>query len=357
MENNKNIYTQGTRTELESALDSESIRITAYLRADAKAPLLVYVEDTIDIPFWTELFQCVKEKYSEINITTLKERAASGKAEINGNGNALIATGKDALLQVQGLGAHKVVAIDRDYDGLIDDYHTYTNEVRNNKYVIPTTYYSIENHIVSPMAINACLQHIIGTEHDYATEYQSVLEKFNKLLDPILLLLLVCIESHIHHGGRILYKMKNLSSDISDFNNKQDNATIDNCRQKISLHCGGLMATRKLDIERMKARLVAISKYPNALWKVVKGHTLYAFVYGYMLQIVKNVFDMKKSAIYTQYGHGDNAEEKIKKLQEQMFAPYGDLRACVYYTCYNRPTIDYLDIGILKIIDKIKNIH
>ena len=35
----------GTRTELAHALDSWAIRATAYLRADTKAPLLVYVED------------------------------------------------------------------------------------------------------------------------------------------------------------------------------------------------------------------------------------------------------------------------------------------------------------------------
>lgn len=353
----QSIYMAETRTELGHALDSKAIRTTAYLRAEAKAPLLVYVEDSLDIPFWSELFQCISERYSDIHVTTLKEGAASGIAEINCNGNTLTATGKDALMQVQGLGAHKVVAVDRDFDGLIDNYHAYTDKVRNNQYVISTTYYSIENHIVSPMAVNACLHHILGNENDYAAEYQSVLDKFNDLLDPILLLLLACVEHHILHGGRIPYKTKNLASDLSDINNKQDEATILNCRQKITSHCGGLLISKATEIEQKKTRLISCSKYPSDLWKVVKGHTLYAFVYGYMQHIVKNVFNEKESEIYTQFGHGNKAEEKIKKLKEQMFAPYGDLRACVYYTCYSRPTIDYSDTGIIKILDKIKNIH
>ena len=346
----------GTRTELGHALDSWAIRATAYLRADTKAPLLVYVEDREDIPFWRELFQCISEKYSEINITTLKEIAASSKPEVNCDGDVLRATGKDALMQVQGLGPHKVVAVDRDFDGLIDNYHTYTNRVRDDQYVIATTYYAIENHLVSPLAVNACLQHIIGDKNDYATEYQSILTKFNDLLDPILLLLLVCIEHHILHGGRIPYKTKNLASDLSEFINKQDDAKIGICRQKITSHCGGLLATKASDINEIKNRLTICSKYPDALWKVVKGHTLYAFVYSYMQQTVKNVFDTKKSAIYSQYGHGEEADAKIKELQEHMFSSYRDLRTCVYYYAYDNPTIDYNDTGIVKILEKIKNI-
>lgn len=354
--NAQNIYMTGTRTDLRRALDSKVIRTTAYLRADTKASLLVYVEDREDIPFWRELFQCISEKYSEINITTLKEIAASSKPEVNCVGNALTATGKDALMQVQGLGPHKVVAVDRDFDGLIDNYHTYTNRVRDDQYVIATTYYAIENHLVSPLAVNACLQHIIGDKNDYATEYQSILTKFNDLLDPILLLLLVCIEHHILHGGRIPYKTKNLASDLSEFINKQDDARIGICRQKITSHCGGLLATKASDIKEIKNRLTICSKYPDALWKVVKGHTLYAFVYSYMQQTVKNVFDTKKSAIYSQYGHGEEADAKIKELQEQMFSSYRDLKTCVYYYAYDNPTIDYSDTGIVKILEKIKNI-
>lgn len=354
--NAQNIYMTGTRTDLRRALDSWAIRATAYLRADTKAPLLVYVEDREDIPFWRELFQCISEKYSEINITTLKEIAASSKPEVNCDGDVLSATGKDALMCVQGLGTNKVVAVDRDLDGLIDNYHTYTDRVRNDKYVISTTYYAIENHIVSPAAINAYLCHIIGAANDYSSDYQSALARFNQLLDPILLLSLVCIEHHALYGGRIPYKMKNLASDIANMNNKYDEQTILNCRQKITSHCGTLLATNALDIETIKTRLVASSKYPDALWKIVKGHTLYAFVYGYMRQIVKKIFETKEFAIYSQYGHGEEADAKIKELQEQMFSSYGDLRTCVYYYAYDNPTIDYNDTGIVKIIEKIKNI-
>ena len=352
----QNIYMTRTRTELSRALDSRAIHTTAYLRADAKAPLLVYVEDSVDIPFWTELFQCIRERYSEINVTTLKEKAVSGIPERDSDGNELTATGKDALMKVIGLGANKVVAVDRDFDGIITNYHVYSGRIKNDPYVISTTYYAIENHIVSPKAINIYVRKITGEKKDYTLEYQSILTKYNNLLDPILLLQLVCAEEHVIHGGSMPYKQKSLSMDISCINNKHDDATFQNCKNKISSTRGSIVTTKATEIEIIKTRLVNCSKYPNALWKVVQGHTLYAFVYGYMRRIIKGVYDSKESTIYANCGRGKEANETIKTLQEQMFTPYGDLRACAFLYAYDNPEIDYSDEGIVKIINKIKNI-
>ena len=119
---------------------------------------------------------------------------------------------------------------------------------------------------------------------------------------------------------------------------------------------GSLIAAKKTEIERMKNRLINYSKYPNALWKVVQGHTLYAFVYGYMRRIIQGIYEIKELAIYTKYGYGKESGTKIRELQEQMFAPYKDLRSCAFHYAYDNPEIDYSDEGIIKIINKIKNI-
>ena len=60
--------------------------------------------------------------------------------------------------------------------------------------------------------------------------------------------------------------------------------------------------------------------------------------------------------IYANCGRGKETNETIKTLQEQMFTPYGDLRACAFLYAYDNPEIDYSDEGIVKIINKIKNI-
>lgn len=357
MATTKKIYMTYKRTELGSALDSDVIRAISYLRADAKAPLLVYVEDPEDIPFWQLLFKHIENRYSEINVTTLKERAISGEPELDDDGQEMLATGKDILMKVIGLGANKVIAIDRDYDGLIDNYHTYTNMVRTSPYVITTTYYSMENHIISPKAVNMYLQRIIGTEKDYETEFQSLLTKYNSTLDPALLLLLVCIERHLVRNEPLQYTISGLANDMSDLNNKQDDATICKCRNAIQCNRGALIAAYDSDIQRMKERLSVHAKYPDSLWKIVQGHTLYAFANNYMSQIVKNYVEVKVSELHATYGHGDETDGKIYELKSRVYAPYATYSDCAYYFPYNNPEIDFADDGIVKIIRKIENIH
>lgn len=352
----KNIYLSYTRTDLGGALNSNAIRLTQYLRETAKAPLLVYVEDPEDIPFWQLLFKRIEDRYSEINVTTLKERAVSGEPELDEEGQEMVATGKDILMKVKGLGSNKVIAIDRDYDGLIDNYHSYTNVVRTSPYVIATTYYSMENHIISPKAVNTYLQRIIGSEKDYEAEFQSLLAKYNSTLDPALLLLLVCIERHIVRHEPIQYTISGLASDMTELNNKQDDATICKCQNAIQHNRGGLIAAYSSDIQSMKERLREHGKYPDSLWKIVQGHTLYAFASNYMSQRVKNYVDAKVSELHATYGHGDETNAKADELRSRIYAPYTTNSECAFYFPYYHPEIDFADDGIRKIIDKIKNI-
>ena len=351
------LYNKRSRTELGEALDSEVIRMTSHLRIDAKAPLLVYVEDKEDIPFWQLLFKYIDNRYHEINVTTLKEASANEIIERNTKGMILKSTGKEDLMQVQGLGAHKVIAVDRDFDGLIDNYHTYTDIVRTNPYVIHTTYYAIENHIVSPEAINTHLQRIVGNQHNYISDFKCLLEKYNSVLAPMLTLLLACLESRSTRKGRLPYTIKQLSQDIMVLNNKQDIQTLGICKNNFASKRRKLLLTYHHGIEDVKSKLQALSKYPDGLWKVVQGHTLYAFVYNYMLKVVKNVYKTNVSKIYLEYGCGSVADEQIKNLQNSMFAPYNDLRRCVFYSVYDNPIIDNTDSDIQKIINQIKNIH
>ena len=353
----KLLYSKSSRTELGDALDSEIIRTTSYLRADAKAPLLVYVEDKEDIPFWQLLFKHINNRYNEINITTLKEAAVNNIIEQNAKGDVLKSTGKEDLMQVQGLGTHKVIAIDRDFDGLIDNYHTYTDKVRTNPYVIHTTYYAIENHIVSSQAVNTYLYRIIGEKYDYTSNFNYLLTKYNSVLDPMLLLLLACLEDHVTHKGRLAYTIKRLSKDMTILNNKQDDVTIDLCKRNFVFNRGSLLSTYHEGIKEVKSRLQTLSKYPNELWKVVQGHTLYAFIYNYMLNIVKNVYDARVSKIHSEYGHGSEADAQVKNLQNKMFDPYGDVRRSVFYSAYDNPVVDNADVGIINIINQIKDIH
>lgn len=113
-----------------------------------KCPLLVLVEDQEDKPFWSKLFSCISNNYESIDVWPLKEASAHAMQQTDASGNPLTATGKEALMKVNGLCNKKVIAIDADLD-LLTDYHYYSARVRTDKYVIHTTYYSIENHLLA----------------------------------------------------------------------------------------------------------------------------------------------------------------------------------------------------------------
>ena len=106
----------------------------------------IFVEDEVDSAFW---------RYFLEEFTTHKEftiRVLRTNEELNG---------KDALISRIGLntlGPNKLIAIDSDYDYIIDNYHAYTNDLRNCPYVIHTIdTYSIENYKVHPVLLRRAI--------------------------------------------------------------------------------------------------------------------------------------------------------------------------------------------------------
>lgn len=104
-------------------------------KSQSKEVVDIFVEDEFDTLFWRYYF----EKYdpSKIyKIRTLKNEKQT-------------LCGKESLLSyidLSSLGPNKLIAIDSDYDYLLDNYHSYTSDIRNNKYVVHTgNSYSIEN--------------------------------------------------------------------------------------------------------------------------------------------------------------------------------------------------------------------
>ena len=355
-ENKINLHIVDMRTELSKALDSNAIRLTSVLRVDNKAPLLVYVEDLQDVSFWQQMFDCVKEYYSEINVTTLKEAALNNCSEQDSVGNTLCATGKDALMKVQGLGVHKVIAVDRDYDGLIPNYHYYSDRIDSDSFVIPTTYYALENHLVLPMSINQHLQNIINSNKDYTTCYQTLLDRYNDILCPIIFLLIACIEKRIKEKCKQDYLMSDLSSDLSILNQNPDINIFKECYTRILSYREALLKKYESDIKKNKMRLSEL--YPsNTLWKILQGHILFSFVKGYMLSVIKAEYDSSVSQLYIRYKDNKlNLNRAMRNLKESMFKGYANYTECVNHILYDSPIVDLEDSGTYEIIRRIKNI-
>lgn len=114
-------------TDIASGGTSNFLATKKYFRANhttAKERVVVFVEDEIDSVFWRQFF----DKYGTDKIYEIKVLRCPN--------NELC--GKDALvkyIQLDTLGPNKLIAIDADYDYILDNYHPYTEELRNCKFV------------------------------------------------------------------------------------------------------------------------------------------------------------------------------------------------------------------------------
>ena len=95
-------------------------------------PVLLFVEGEDDVPMWTEAVKPYRSKY---DIRVVTNKAVNPEEE----------NGKTKLLTMHGLCCNKLVAVDADYDLLVDNYSNYTNDVRAGQFVVNTTWYSVEN--------------------------------------------------------------------------------------------------------------------------------------------------------------------------------------------------------------------
>jgi len=353
-----NYNPDGSRTDLAAALDSRAIALLAFSHPLMKAPLLVYVEDREDEPFWKELFSCIKDRYSDIHVTTLKDRAAQYAAEVDAQGNSLYAKGKDALMKVNGLGANKVVAVDRDLDGIITNYHVYSDRIKNDPYVISTTYYAIENHIVYPQAVNAYMQRMMGGGHDYTADYSEQLERYNDVLNLLLPSMLAAYEHSKTTITEVEYSIDSMARDLKPLNDKESMPQYSACKASLVGRCDYLHAKYASEYDSIICRLIESGKYPIDLWKVVQGHALFAFVQCYMHRYVKPAYEVAVNAIKVR--NADNKRRISKEIQElniTMFGRYRNANSCIDSMMYDNPVIDFADDGIAKIIHKIESIH
>lgn len=356
----KNIHTfdSNNRTDLSSALTSQSIALLSFSSPVGKSPLLVYVEDAEDVPFWSELFSRIKERYSEVRVTTLKERAANNMAEVKADGDPLSATGKDALMQVPGLGANKVVAVDRDYDSLVSHYHVYSDRVQNDPYVISTTYYAIENHMAWPGAVNAYLQQILGTENDYTSDYTAQLTQYNDVLNPIIISMLANYEYCKVANMEVAFSVDFLRKKLKRLGKREDVPMYDACKTSLAPLNKLISTNFAREYETILQKLQTCGKYPNELWKVVQGHTLFDFVKGYMYRLVISVYkDTINAIVLRNSADKRRIGPEISALKRTMYGKYKNATTCIDRIMYYNPVIDYSDDGIVKMINKIESIR
>lgn len=169
-------------SELGKNVSGDWIRATAFFgHTPQLIPVLLFVEGDDDVPMWTEAVKPYKSKY-DIRVVTNK---AVNPAEENG---------KTKLLTMDGLCANKLVAVDADYDLLVDNYSDYTNDVRTGPFVVNTTWYSVENILLQKTDKIPLLESFSSATHDMFTHHIAMIvngdetnpiKNFGKMLNQL----------------------------------------------------------------------------------------------------------------------------------------------------------------------------
>lgn len=274
-------------TPSEVLLDSRTIELNKYFGDKGALPqLLVLIEDEDDKDFWYKVFtSCVGQFYSSIDVWPLKEAAEKEQSQTDASGIVIVASGKDALMKVTGLGRSKMVAVDADYDLLIDGLHSYTNRLRSEKYIQHTIYYSIENHLLGrsefmnlPELTTVCAEiedYIYGIVGEEITHLQEVANS----------------HPHIHALttdrlrsalGSLHYHPTTFTRDIKDLMSKEF----------------GSMNPKALP-QYQKAKTLCASHGYNVhnLWQIMQGHTLYELIEKVMSYKMLNQRRIQESSV------------------------------------------------------------
>lgn len=305
-------------SENPATISSADYNVLSGVFFEDKSPLLVLVEDQEDKTFWSKLFSCISDKYERIDVWPLQEASAHEMRQTDATGNPLTATGKDALMKVDGLCKTKVIAIDADLD-LLTDYHNYSSRVRTDKHVIHTEYYSIENHLLTILTVPSLS--IFCSNHNGTENWNSIFDIIGDAMCNAVKLRVASIKhrENVRQSGNT--NLPNVLK-ISDIN-----FYFGNVPYKPSCFSDDMM-TKKINFENSalyKNLITGCSNEFNSLNKwsnlyclqVLQGHSFYNIIEKAIKHYSRRSNDEIKRSIYsaTQL---DMASPDIVAIQDQI---------------------------------------
>ncbi len=341
-------------------LTSKEIEDSRYFIKGAEKPdLLVLVEDEQDVPFWRKVFGCVNYKYNRILIHSLQ----TASKQANKDGNPLNGTGKENLMNVNPdtLGKSKMIAVDADYDLLIDDYHLYTKRLREGKFIVHTDYYSIENHLINKNTLQALdIWKRLGTDK-VQRSWGDILTSFS---DAVCHSVKLCIASDAHRipelkaGSSLSPKLSidTLRSEVEKLSfdpvTYEDNNS--NWKTLIEATYSGIAEVCSKELAEVDANISDTN-----ILNYIQGHTLcdyiekvvkYYFLIDYKLAVDKR----KKNA---SNDGGLAIKKAVSDLKEMVFNGSKTTTSdCIRNSIYNATALDMASQDIKDIQTQITTI-
>lgn len=244
-------------SELGTNVSGDWIKATAYFgHTPHLIPVLLFVEGDDDVPLWTEAVKPYMSKY-DIKVVTNK---AVNPAEENG---------KTKLLTMDGLCGNKIVAVDADYDLLVDNYSNYTNDVRIGQFVLNTTWYSVENILLQKMNNIPLLESFSSAAHDMFTHHIAMIVNGIE-------------KNPIKNFGKTLNQLN-----VQHYAVLGDFSSI---KSEYYVQHGKDIDINKEIIDTVKSKLAGLGYTESNVWKLMRGHNLWDTI---IKPLIVNKFDQK----------------------------------------------------------------
>lgn len=296
-------------------LTSDFIGHLKYFALDRTRDIVkVYVEGESDICFWESALNALGDS-SKYRFDVVTYKLDNKSLEFDAP------NGKYALVKMHEiLGKNRIVCVDADWDLLIDGYSIYSDVLRHNKYIINTTYYSLENVLLSP-EFHASLMHKLNMEEE-RTEYINLLNWISRLCKNIFFLMLTYVQKDSH--GRVFWFnefSKCINGICVNDLGREDRISHYMCKWNVLL--GSNFSEQKELIEQKQKILTDKGYAVEDLWKFMRGHNLYASVVRPWIKR-KVTCDIERKL--TNY-RKKNGNEDIKEYRKGLYAALGDFKS------------------------------
>lgn len=253
-------------SDLINAAGSDYVAALNAFRPSAELPeVVIYVEGWDDVSFWTE---CVQQYFEKFRFDIRPLRLPDGN----------IADGKGHLfanLPLSALGPRMIIAVDADYDWIIDNYRpsptvaSLSGQIRDNDYILHTYLYSTENYKCHADCLPVIIARATGvTPGAECKAYQS---EFSKAVAPLFLIHLVSADNvdGVYNIRQFVYDIDKVNLDPDTLKLKpKSRKYVDACRARLAAY----ELEHKSEIAAYESKLAALGFGPAKYYMLFKGH-------------------------------------------------------------------------------------
>ncbi|MCM1142638.1 MAG: DUF4435 domain-containing protein [Muribaculum sp.] len=272
-------------TSLVAAANSRFIEARNVMNPSARPQVWIYVEGLDDVTFWDSCVFPYKPK-CDFKITVYRiESGARAGCTSDGKLNLL------ETFDISRLGRNMLLAVDADYDWIIEEYQpsqtkpSYSKIIREHQYILHTYLYSIENYKAHPFAIND-----IFTKSTNECPTCEIGYSINMISASISQLFLIHLVSTELNDG--VYTLSTLRKDLGRI--KWDSKTHDlsiNCKKFIQDKLQSFSAyieNNKENIQRLEDKLLLLGFNRELYYMLMQGHIVWnAIVKDFLLKEIR----------------------------------------------------------------------